>query len=88
MHFWCLFKKKTTFKTEKTLSASKCIHISVGMAFVSFSPALAGLCGRPGDTVFLWSCGCCGDSRRGSVSVEVTKEVVTRLLGLLKGRGL
>lgn len=51
-------------------------------------PALAGLCGSPGDTVFLCSCGCCGDSRRGSVSVEVTKEVVTRLLGLLNGRGL
>ena len=48
------------------------------------SPALAGRCGNPGDTVFLWRAGCCGDRRRGSVSVDVTKEVVTRaLLGLL-----
>lgn len=39
-------------------------------------PALAGRCGNPGDTVFLCRAGCCGDRRRGSVRVEVTKEVV------------
>lgn len=48
-------------------------------------PALAGRCGNPGDTAFLCRAGCCGDRRRGSVRVEVTKEVVvTRApLGLL-----
>lgn len=52
---------------------------------VCLLPALAGRCGNPGDTVVLCRAGCCGDRRRGSVRVEVTKEVVvTRApLGLL-----
>lgn len=32
------------------------------------SPALAGRCGNPGDTVFLCRAGCCGDRRWVSVS--------------------
>lgn len=49
-------------------------------------PALAGRCGNPGDTVFLCRDGCCGDKRRGSVRVEVTKEVVTSAGLLLNWR--
>lgn len=48
------------------------------------SPALAGRCGSPGDTVFLCSAGCCGERSRGSVSDEVTRDWVTsELPGLL-----
>lgn len=48
------------------------------------SPALAGLCGSPGDTVFLCSAGCCGERSRGSVSEDVTRDCVTsELPGLL-----
>lgn len=48
------------------------------------SPALAGRCGRPGDTLFLCSAGCWGDRSLGSVRDDVTKEGVTREpLGLL-----
>lgn len=48
------------------------------------SPALAGRCGSPGDTVFLCNAGCCGDRSRGSVSEEVTRDWVTsELPGLL-----
>lgn len=51
----------------------------------ALSPALAGRCGNPGDTVFRWRAGCCGDRRWASVSGDdVTSEVVTSALpGLL-----
>lgn len=80
---------KRMYTTWVTISSFLlCLLVLSTIDLQGILPALAGLCGRPGDTVFLWSCGCCGDSRRGSVRVEVTKEVVTRLLGLLNGRGL
>lgn len=51
-------------------------------------PALAGLCGSAGETVFRWRAGgCCGDNSRGSVNEEVTNEGVTKEPpGLLNGR--
>lgn len=52
------------------------VSFTVSTAAVCHLPALAGRCGNPGDTVFLCRAGCCGDRRRGSVRVEVTKEVV------------
>lgn len=80
---------KLMYTTWVTISSFLlCLLVPSTIDLLRILPALAGLCGRPGDTVFLCSCGCCGDSRRGSVRVEVTKEVVTRLLGLLNGKGL
>lgn len=57
---------------------------------IVWSPALAGRCGNPGDTVFRWRAGCCGDRRWASVSDgDATSEVVTSALpGLLNCSGL
>lgn len=54
------------------------------------SPALAGRCGNPGDTILRWRAGCCGDRRWASVSDgDATSEVVTSALpGLLNCSGL
>lgn len=48
--------------------ACRCLKSLHTQQKVTGSPALAGRCGNPGDTVFLWRVGCCGDKRWGSES--------------------
>lgn len=67
------FPEKMSQATDPHNRATKAAQLRLPRRLL---PALAGRCGNPGDTVFLCRAGCCGDRRRGSVRVEVTKEVV------------
>lgn len=85
----CCSGGRGTVTAENGVATSSPPHCHLSCPPSDHSPALAGRCGRPGDTLFLCSAGCWGDRSRGSVRDDVTREGVTREpLGLLNCREL